>query len=202
MNRVERFFTRIRTGVFETNSSSCHTVTIEKNNTGLNYDQFDKANIDDNKLHINLETFGWEYREIHDATTKLEYYICMIIETMKLWTNSWKGDNSRKEEYWYNQSKVLYGFYEFKEVENLIKEKLGYDGIVIDNLYESNYIQGFRDKKAYTRYTYEYGIDHQSCEDYGSAHEFLDEYKVSLEDFIFNPSVVLITQNDNSGPRR
>ena len=147
MNRIERFFTRIRTGVFETNSSSCHTVTIEKNDAGLNYDQFDKANVDDdNKLHINLKTFGWEYRDIHDATTKLEYYICMIIETMELWTNSWKGNNRHKENYWYQQSRVLYGFHEFEEVENLIKEKLGYDGIVIDNLYETEYTMGSKGK--------------------------------------------------------
>lgn len=198
MNKIERFFTRIRIGVFETNSSSCHTVTIEKNRAGVNFNQLENIDPDDNLLHINLETFGWGYEEIHDATRKLAYYICMIISTMNLWEDSWSATNSKDENFWYQRSKLLYNSYEFKEVENLIKERVSEcDGIKIDNLYETRYNMGSKGKKPTTYYDYEYGIDHQSCEDYSNAHEFLDEHEISLEDFIFDPSVVLVIDNDN-----
>ena len=40
-------------------------------------------------------------------------------------------------------------------------------------------------------------IDHQSCEDYGCLDHFLNRYGVTLEQFIFDPNVTLITDNDN-----
>jgi hypothetical protein len=40
-------------------------------------------------------------------------------------------------------------------------------------------------------------IDHQSYEDYSSVRDFLDDYGVTAEEFVFDAGVVLYTSNDN-----
>ena len=62
----------------------------------------------------------------------------------------------------------------FKMISDLIKEKTGCD-LVID---------------SYCGY-----IDHQSC--YPSLKDFLDDWGISLERFIFDGDVELIIDNDN-----
>jgi hypothetical protein len=40
-------------------------------------------------------------------------------------------------------------------------------------------------------------IDHQSYEDYGSVQDFLDDYGLSVTQFIFDNGVIVHTDNDN-----
>ena len=42
-----------------------------------------------------------------------------------------------------------------------------------------------------------YGIDHQSYEDFKSMSDFLKCNHISIENFVFNPNVVLVIDNDN-----
>ena len=42
-----------------------------------------------------------------------------------------------------------------------------------------------------------YGIDHQSYEDFERMSDFLKCNHISIENFVFNPNVVLVIDNDN-----
>lgn len=146
---------QIRYRVFETNSSSCHSICIRKNENAV--------------LHITFGEFGWGYEEYNDKTTKLQYILTMAAEV-----NDWETPED------------FFNTDDFIEINELIKTKTHfYNGIefVEDSFDSHNNINGY--------------IDHQSREGYHSIHDFLDWYGVSLEDFIFNPDVVLIIDNDN-----
>lgn len=47
----------IRTGCFETNSSSCHSICIPKH---------DNRNYDGQSIHFDLDSYGWECRKYYD----------------------------------------------------------------------------------------------------------------------------------------
>ena len=49
----------IRKGVFEINSSSCHSISVDMDSL-----EFDKVNIDDDGIfYIDANDFGWEQEE-------------------------------------------------------------------------------------------------------------------------------------------
>ena len=78
----------------------------------------------------------------------------------------------------------------FQLIEKVIKEYCDCDGLIIDSkikpvTWNENYI----DHDGY--------IDHQSCEDYHSLQHFLNDYGITVEQFIFNSSIDLIIDNDN-----
>lgn len=52
----------IRTGCFETNSSSCHSIVIPKHDT---------HNYDGRSIHFGLDSYGWEIEEYWDSATYL-----------------------------------------------------------------------------------------------------------------------------------
>ena len=70
----------VRIGVFETNSSSCHSISIDKN-------YFDKNTCDiynyikDGSLIIELGEFGWGYDESNSSYVKASYILTMCHET-------------------------------------------------------------------------------------------------------------------------
>lgn len=58
----------IRKGVFETNSSSTHSISLEQDN------EWDTIEADDDKIiRIYKRNFGWEWQAYNDARTKAEY---------------------------------------------------------------------------------------------------------------------------------
>lgn len=63
--------TVIRRGVFETNSSSSHSITI----VGGNY-QADKIPLEDGVCRIYGGEFGWGFDQFNDAATKASY--CLV----------------------------------------------------------------------------------------------------------------------------
>lgn len=62
----------IRRGVFETNSSSSHSITIDNDNT------YDELYISDGKVVAGFEEFGWDYDRLYSANEKLEYVITSL----------------------------------------------------------------------------------------------------------------------------
>lgn len=58
----------IRHGVFETNSSSTHSLTIKPGNHILKFPENDEG-----KIVIDQGEFGWEVVDYHDAYTKASY---------------------------------------------------------------------------------------------------------------------------------
>ncbi len=58
----------IRKGVFETNSSSTHSISLEQG------DEWDTIEADDDGIiRIYTRDFGWEWQKYSDARTKAEY---------------------------------------------------------------------------------------------------------------------------------
>ena len=163
---------QIRSSVFETNSSSTHSVSI----MGENYKMDNlKADYGEDYITMTFGDFGWEERSYIDPYTKLQYALTMVIET----------------EGRYNICNSVEEFYDlegYKQINDVVKSRCGFEvRLDEDSIQEPEY--GYTNHEGY--------IDHQSSEDYRCLQEFLDEYGVSLEDFIFDPKVVLITDNDN-----
>lgn len=182
----------VRYNVFETNSSSTHSVSIHKNKIYKRptVEQLEERcifsiNPDDNKLHVPFGCFGWEVKSYISPIDKISYYLTMIYERCV-------------NKYYYNDDNNFPTTYEefkelpyFIELNDLVAEIFECDGLEVD-YEEESYIDP-KDK----RWQVEGYIDHQSCEEYDNPHAFLDEYGVSLEEFIFSPWVVLHTDNDN-----
>lgn len=168
---------KIRHEMFDSNSSSLHSLSIKKPEK-LNYktlvpDEFD------NFVHIPFGEFGWEIEDYNSAYSKLSYILTMIYEI--------EHPNNEKD---------FYEAEDFKTVDELIKEKLHCNGVVVEDNFELRAYEGYNGQPVSYMEIDGY-IDHQSYEDYESIQDFLDEYGVSLEDFIFNQNVVLHTDNDN-----
>ena len=62
---------QIRKNVFETNSSSSHSLTISPNTPIIDNTR---------KLNIHMDYFGWGYEEYNDIETKFNYLYTMIRE--------------------------------------------------------------------------------------------------------------------------
>ncbi len=74
----------IRNSVFETNSSSCHSISISSDDCV--YDGITPSC--DNKIVLKPMDFGWDITEYHDALSKLTY--CWI------YAQDWTGKESEK----------------------------------------------------------------------------------------------------------
>ena len=183
---------QIRNKVFETNSSSCHSLSINTNVTPYLSPHLKSAiSKADNMLHIRFGEFGWGYDEYTNPYDKLQYALTMVLET---------------------EGRTADDFYEtegFKAINELIKNFLSCDGIAIDSEITQKtyyhhkwddknmeYIED-RSRPPYTWLESDGYIDHQSHEDYDNLNDFLFDYSVSLFDFIFNPGIKLIIDNDN-----
>lgn len=96
----------IRKGVFETNSSSSHSISISGED-----DYYPKAN-DAENIKIYYGEFGWEYKKLNTVYDKLSYIITMIEECYEDYYLEWLKELI--EEYLGCDLKVvnLDGFYE------------------------------------------------------------------------------------------
>ena len=117
---------------------------------------------EDGIIHSYLGEYGYDYDVLYTTAQKLSYLLTMISITYVLF---W-ADNEEE----LNES--IEGFYNddnFLRIEKIVCERLGAKKIVIDDWY------GY--------------VDHQS---YMSIPEFLEEYNVSIEDFIFGKYKMII----------
>ena len=162
---------KIRFG-FETDSSSSHSLSIKKD-----IGKREKLDVRDEEIYSHFGEFGWEWKKYSDPKTKLSYVLTMVAETEMYWRDK---ENSERALKIFEKTK---GYHQIKE---LIKEKTGCDLMVLLNV-GSYYPFGY--------------IDHQSSTDeYGSLQDFLDDWGITLERFIFDPNIVLRTGNDNDDP--
>lgn len=153
--------------VFETNSSSTHSITVCK--TG-EYDTLNYRDLDNNVVS-EFGEFGWGYEEYTDAETKLSYLLTMIIET-----NSYC-----------KSVEEFYDLDDFKEVEYAVKNITGANGLIIEsNIKPSSYNAEWNNHDGY--------VDHQSVED---IHDLMNYYGCSIEEFIFDTGITLVIDNDN-----
>ena len=164
---------KIREGIFESNSSSSHSLSVSRKSS---YDYTSiRSHIDlDGILHIEPEEFGWEEREYRLPYNKIQYAFEMIYMT----------------EFSYDERKTL-------SVDE-IYESEGFQALketILENIPECKDVVVEPIKDTWSE-PFGY-IDHQSCEYYKSLQHFLSDYDVTLEEFIFNTGVVLKTDNDN-----
>ena len=115
--------------------------------------------------------FGWGVEYYIDSYSKFSYLLCMLgsVNNIYTWCESFDNYDDFRSQFERTS--------EWDELNNFIISHLGCDGIYIDSF------EGY--------------IDHQSHEYYNSVQEFLDDYEVSMEDFVFNDNVKLIIDNDN-----
>ena len=173
---------QIRSSVFETNSSSTHSVSISNKNS-IYYDENCLKNyIDwqDNKLHITFGEFGWEIESYNTPYEKLQYIVTMLVET--------EGRNV-------SSVNELFNTNGFKLINDTIADYCHCDGIWIDSEME---IKSYEwDGTTHVYMEHDGYIDHQSCEYYSSVQDFLNDYGLDIQEFIFNQGVCVITDNDN-----
>ena len=176
----------VRNNVFETNSSSTHSLSIKRNRSGK-YDynfplqQNGKCPI----IFGRNYDFGWGDAIYRDAYAKLNYLACMAFECHN--QLMYKVGRER-----ITQLDEILNLKDMKKLNTVMKKNVkGFTGFSIN----SQDISRFR-TEPYRLYL-NYSIDHQSWEDYKNIDEFLSRYRITLENFLFNPNVVLIIGNDN-----
>jgi hypothetical protein len=158
---------QIRRNVFETNSSSTHSISFSKK-TGLDKSELEVSM--DGYIYISLGEFGWEIENYYDQRRKLSYLV-----TMAAMLN---GCHTK----WCDQDQIANKITKFMESDDFerISKEIG----------DYTHTNGVR------LYNVEGYIDHQSCEDYASLDDFLSQNDTNILDFVFG-NVVVHTDNDN-----
>lgn len=172
---------QIRNMVFETNSSSTHSVSVSYKNSNYYNENCLESFVDyDNKVHVEFGEFGWEVEHYYTPYEKLQYIITMLVET--------EGRNI-------STTDELFETDGFKLINDAVADYCHCDGIWIDSKMKmSCYEWG---GKTHIYLEHDGYIDHQSCEYYSSVQDFLDDYNVDITKFIFDDGVCVITDNDN-----
>ena len=162
----------IRYNIWETNSSSMHTVTVRRERDINEYYRPPS----DGVITIQLDEYGWGGDPCDDFISKLKYAMSMVLHT------EYPGYHD------YNEDSVI----DQNILENLDGYKLLLDAINKHMDCKSIIIK--RNNNSYYPYGY---IDHQSYENYNSLHDFLDDWSVDAERFLFDDGVVVWIDNDN-----
>lgn len=160
----------IRNCVFETNSSSMHSVSVRDNRSINNY------YIPEKVIKIKLGEYGWDGDPLCDFHDKLSYAMSMVLHT------EYPGFNIY-DDYFVVDQEELEKLNGYKTLLEAIRKHGDCEAIVI--------------KKGRGFYPYGY-IDHQSYEDYSSLADFLKDWNVDAERFLFDDDVTVYIDNDNN----
>lgn len=160
---------QIRCGVFETNSSSTHSVSV-KRNKGLQQNWMTVGK--DGYIHASLGEFGWEIETYCEQPDKLSYLLTMAYMKNPPSVYSWSDEYSQPDDI-----KRFMKTDDFKMISDEIAAYANCKGVMLDG------IDGY--------------IDHQSHDDYRTTQEFLDEYGVDVIEFVYGRGVRVHTDNDN-----
>lgn len=158
---------QIRRNVFETNSSSSHSVTI-KHAEGLAPNHMPIH--EDGYIHVSLGQFGWGIDHFNDQSTLLSYLVTMAM--CKSDINEWAYDSAEKLAADVMKTK------EFERISDAVAAYACCNGVIIDGD-----IEGY--------------IDHQSHCDYSSVQDFLNDYDTDIIEFIYGNGTILHIDNDN-----
>lgn len=169
---------QVRRNVFETNSSSVHSISIS--NKGTLEPSYLCVDDETNKIGVSFGEFGWGYDKINSQSEKLEYLLTMAIST----------DGRRlttPEEFYETEG--------FKLLNDEIANYCNCDGIEIASEIKADSYTYSGNTRYYL--SHDGYIDHQSSEDYSSLKDFLDQNNTSVIDYVFNSKVSMIIDNDN-----
>ena len=139
---------QIRKGVFETNSSSTHSITfsgkeLEENKMEIDYDGY---------IHAKFGEFGWEVRSYYDQETKLSYLLTMAmhLNDFYIWCGSTEKNEREIEEFMKTE--------DFERISNAVGEYAHCNGIIID--YGEGYIDHqSREYGCLDEFLYDCGTD-------------------------------------------
>lgn len=165
---------QVRLGVFETNSSSTHSLTID----GGQFEP-DHMFVEDGVLEIHPGKFGWEWRDYRDAHTKASYLLTWLREMPR----NYKTRVDEEERRFVRVLKRVTGAKKVRFVPLPVSTPGGGQ-----TLAERRWVKS-------QQWGY---IDHQSIEGGGGPGKAALESEESIERFVFNPKSVLHTGNDNS----
>lgn len=158
-----------RQNVWETNSSSMHTVTVRGKKNMIRY-RFPTV------IELWLGEYGWNGDPCYEFQTKLEYAMSMILHT------EYPGFNQYDENFVVDQN-ILEGLDGYNKLIEAIRKHGECDAIIINRYNGDIYPYGY--------------IDHQSYEDYNSLQDFLDYWNIDAERLLFDDAVVVWIDNDN-----
>ena len=119
---------QIRRGVFESNSSSCHSITFSRK--GL--EENEMLIKDDGYIHTVFGEFGWEIEDYCYQGDKLSYLLTMTAHLNDCYPYCWKRED---------QKEMIKKFIEtddFKRISDEIASYADCNGIVLD--YSEGYI--------------------------------------------------------------
>jgi len=174
----------IRHAVFETNSRSCHSISIS-NSVEINDSIYPN---EDGNIELTGGTFGWEVEDYNDADTKANYIavmITMLRSSRKRYRDVINQGKDPVEHFKY------YSLPPFAE-EHYVRCKKNFEEVLKEQTSCNKVIYNFSDDWDHVNYSY---IDHQSFENKEDAQWLLD--KDQIKAFIFNKNSVLHTDNDN-----
>ena len=161
-----------RSNVFETNSSSVHTVKIDTGNVN------DLVVEKDGYIHLSMPYYGKTFDQFNNSFDKLCYAILVVCYTHHIYLDWCPRNEEHMDEqdyedemnYWKDSLDDLTELDEFREIQECVITEL--DG-------QNRICYGIKIHQS------ECGIDHQSQE-HESIYEFLEENKLeSIRDFIF-----------------
>jgi len=159
---------KIRQGVFETNSSSTHSLSLR---SSRDYENFSIPE------EISFGEFGWGYDVLKSPEEKLSYVLTFIGHLERFYDiKDLKSANSKFEEVKY-----------IKWLKEVVKEKTGesFDIVLIDSEY---YPFGYIDHQS---------LEPSIFEEEGFWSEDGVEFKNKMKDLIFNEKYSIIIDNDN-----
>ena len=113
---------QVRNGVFETNSSSVHSISI----CNRELEQNKMLIADDGYIHIELGEFGWAIRNYSDQYSKLSYLITMAVHLNDFYIWCCNQEERKLEIEAFMQTE------DFKHISDEISKYAGCNGIIID----------------------------------------------------------------------
>lgn len=161
---------QVRRSVFETNSSSTHSITITHGKIANNNIRVDR----DGYIHTELGEFGWEIWDYKGQAERLSYLVTMLAVKSDVTLWCYEDDESRTEK---DIVEDIMKTHEFEKLSDEIGRHARCSGVIIDPS------DGY--------------IDHQSHEDYRDFQDFLDQYNTNVVEFVFGRGNVVHTDNDN-----
>lgn len=170
---------KIRKSVFETNSSSTHSVCISCAKLKGQYSTLFPDCSD--FITVNFGEFGWGPDVLSTPYEKLQYLVTLLIEIT--------APNTR----WPSWDEFIQNNEEYKMIDTVVYEFTGYH----INIDEEVNVRSYNFNGDTSFYWSHNGyIDHQSAE-FNSIEDFLNFNGVSCKDFIFNNSIFVNIDNDN-----
>ena len=162
---------QVRRGVFETNSSSTHTITIK----GENKLEKSEFSTDINgKVRAKFGNYGWAFHPLETQAERLSYLLTMARIKTGCDEYIWGDGTTKKDKRNFEVTR------EFQAISDAVARNTpDCTGIRIDI---DDYDEG--------------ELDHQSHEEFNSLEEFLDHCGTTIDEFIFGGDIEI---NDGGG---